>query len=217
MSDNSSGGGGGLWLVDFIVDRVNNRRVKKYNKQSRGLKQYKSITTDVLFPVDSYAENVLISGGSENERLRFSEQIIRNCVIHNRPMIILHVGDIGLEQMIERNGYGITASKYNKKFDAFTSFDLPELSQMMMDTCKSKYEIKPAGRYILQIVHELLTAKKQRPYFFNCVNVPLHQLSAEINSAQSAGFITNDAANNLNSLLMMGQAKIPKSILSFTT
>ena len=206
----AEGGGGGLWLIDFIFDIFNNRRVKKYNRQSRGLEQYKSITTDVLFPVDSYNESVLISGGSINERMRFSEQIIRNCVTYNRPMIILHVGNTGLEQMVERNGYGVAASKHNKQFDAFTSFELPELFQIMMDTCKSKYDIKPAGRYILQIVHELLTAKKQRPYFINCANMPLHQLSVEINNALTSGNITSGAANNLNSLLMMGQAEIPK-------
>ena len=210
MSDGNSGGGGGLWLMDFIIGRVNNRRVKKYNKQSRGLEQYESITTDVLFPVESYNESVLISGGSVDERMRFSEQIIRNCVTHNRPMIILHVGNIGLEQMVERNGYGVVASKYNRQFDAFTSFSLPEMFQVLMDTCKSKYDIKPAGRYILQIVYELLTKKKQRPYFATCANMPLHQLSAEINNALTSKLITQDTANNMNSLLMIGQAEIPK-------
>ena len=210
MADINSGGGSGLWLIDYVMDRVNNRRVRKYNQQSRGLEQYKSITTDVLFPVDSYNENVLVSGGSLGERMRFSEQIIRNCVIHNRPTIILHVGDIGLEQLVEQNGYGIAVSKYNKQFDVFTSFSLPEMFQMLMDTCKAKYDVKPAGRYILQIVHELLTARKQRPYFANCSKVPLHQLSAAISDCLVKGLITQDSANNLNSLMMMGQAEIPK-------
>ncbi|MCL2080088.1 MAG: hypothetical protein FWH17_09700 [Oscillospiraceae bacterium] len=210
MSDGNSGGGCLLWLFDFIFDRINNRRIRKHNKQSRGLEEYKSVTTDVLFPVDSYNESILISGGGAAERMRFSEQIIRNCVAHTRPMIIIHVGNLGLEQMIEQNGYGIAASKYNKQFDVFTSLSLPEMFQILMDTCKTKYDIKPAGRYILQIVHELLTAKKQRPYFAACVNIPLHQLSEQINNALKSGLITQDEANNLNSLLMMGQAEIPK-------
>lgn len=208
MSDNNNGGK--LWLLDFIVDRINNRRIKKYNKQSRGLEQYRSITTDVLFPVDSYNENIVISGGSVDERMRFSEQIIRNCTACSRPMIILHVGNTGLEQLVEQNGYGIAAGKHNRQFDAFTSFSLPEMFQVMMDTCKSKYDIKPAGRYILQIVHELLAAKKQRPYFANCVNVPLHQLSGAISDSLAKGLITQDTANNLNSLFRMGQTEIPK-------
>ena len=210
MSDDNSGGGCLLWFIDFIFDIIRNRRIRKYNKQSRGLEEYKNITTDVLFPVDSYDENVSISGGSVDERMRFSEQIVRNCVTHNRPMIILHVGNTALEQMVERNGYGIAASRYNKQFDAFTSLSLPEMFQVMSDTCKSKYDIKPAGRYILQIVHALLTAKKQRPYFASCVNVPLQQLSAVINKTLTSNLITQDEANNLNSLLMMGQAEIPK-------
>jgi hypothetical protein len=210
MSDGNSGGGCLLWFIDFIFDIIRNRRIRKFNKQSRGLEEYKSITTDVLFPADSYNESVLISGGSVDERMKFSEQIIRNCVKHNRPMIILHVGNTALEQMVEQNGYGISASRYNKQFDAFTSLSLPEIFQVMSDTCKSKYDIKPAGRYIVQIVHDLLTAKKQRPYFASCVNVPLQQLSAAINKVLASNLITQDEANNLNSLLMMGQAEIPK-------
>ena len=211
MSDeNNDGGGCLLWFIDFIFERISSKRIREHNKQSRGLEEYESITTDVLFPVDSYNENILISGGNAPERVHLSEQIIRNCVTHNRPMIILHVGNIDLEQMIERNGYGIAVSKYNKQFDTFTSFSLPEMFQVMTDTCKTKYDIKPTGRYILQIVNELLTAKKQRPYFAACANVPLHQLSDAINDCLSKGLITQDAANNLNSLLMMGQTEIPK-------
>ncbi len=209
MSD-SGGGGGGLWFVDFIVDKVNNRRIKKYNRQSRGLEQYKSITADVLFPVDSYDESILISGGNLDERMRLSERIILNCAAQNRPMIILHIGNTGLEQLITQSGCGIAVSRYNRQFDAFTSFTLPEMFQVMTDSCTSKYDIKPAGRYIMQIINELLTARKQRPYFAACANMPLHQLPAEINNALSAKLISQDAASNMNSLLMMGQAEIPK-------
>lgn len=207
MADNNNGGS--LWLLDFIVDRINHRRIKKYNKQSRRLEQCKNITTEELFPADSYDENILISGGSIDGRMRLSEQVIRNCAACSRPMIILHVGNTGLEQLAEQNG-GIAAGRNNRQFDAFASFHLPEMFQVMTDTCKSRYDIKPAGRYILQIVHELLAARKQRPYFANCVNVPLHQLSGAISDALAKGLITRDAADQLKSLLRMGQTEIPK-------
>ena len=199
-----------LWFWNTVVGIINNRNIRKFNKQSRGLQEYPSMTTDIVFPTESYRENIIISGGDSGDRLRFSERIIKNSFDQGRSMILLHAGNGGLENVIARNSFGTIVNKRSKTFDAFTSFELQEIAQVVLDTCKSRYDIKPAGRYILQIVHELLAAKKQRPYFINCVNVPLHQLSVEINNALAGKLITQDAANNLNSLLMMGQTEIPK-------
>jgi hypothetical protein len=210
QNNNDNGGMGCLlWFISFISDIIHNRRIKKYNKAARGLEEYKSITTDVLFPVDSFQENTLISGGIPTERLKFSERIIQNCCSYDRPTIILHLANSGLEGIVASNG-GIVVNRANKAFDAFTSFDLQEINQVVFDTCKSKYELKPPGRYILQIVYDLLTARKTRPYFANFVKCPYHKLSEKINDAFSSGAITQDEADNLNSLLMMGQAECAK-------
>jgi len=207
---NDSGGGSFLMILDMIGDAITNRRIRKYNKLSKGLEVYRSITTDILFPVDYYYENVIVSGGDAEERLRFSERVIQNCLTQKRAMIILHIANRGLETVIAHNNFGIIANKRNKKFDAFTSFKLQEICQIVLDTCKSKYDIKPAGRYILQIVHEILACKKMRPYFSNYADFPYHQISEKINDCLTNGLITQDKANKLNSLLMMGQAECAK-------
>jgi len=211
MSDqNDKGGGCLLWFVDWIISIINNRRIRKYNKQSRGVEQYQSITTDILFPAESLQDNIIISGGDIGERLGFSERIIQNSFAQGRSMIVLHLTNGGLENIIARNNWGVIANKQSKVFDAFTSFELPEICQVVFDTCKSKYDIKPAGRYILQIVFELLACKNLRPYFSNYANCPYQKLSERINERLINGLITQDAADNLNSLLMMGQAECAK-------
>ena len=211
MSDNNDSGGGCLlWFIDIIWDIVTNRRIWKYNKQSRGLEEYNSISTEILFPTESYLENIIISGGDYNERLNLCERIINNCYIQNRAMIILHLSNGGLENIVARNNYGNVVNKHNKYFDAFTSFDLQEICQIVFDTCKAKYDIKPSGRYILQIVYDLLTCKSIRPYFSNFANCPYHKLSERINDRLNNGHLTQDSANNLHSLLMMGQAECAK-------
>jgi len=211
MSDqNDKGGGCLLFFVDWIINIIHNRRIRKYNKQSRGLEEYKSVTTDILFPAESYQENIIVSGGDTGIRHRFSERIIRNCFVQGRAMIVLHLANGGLENIIARNNLGVVANKRSRKFDAFTSFELQEICQAVFDTCKSKYDMKPAGRYILQIVHELLTCQKLRPYFANYAGFTYHQIPERINECLVKGLITQDAANNLNSLLMMGQAECAK-------
>ena len=211
MSDkNDQGGGCLLFTIDFIFDIIRNRRIRKFNKQSRGLEEYKSITTDILFPSESYTENIIVSGGDTGIRLKFSERIIHNCVVQGRPMIVLHLANGGLENIIARNNWGVIANKRSKIFDAFTSFDLQEIRQVVFDTCKSKYDIKPAGRYILQIVYDLLACKKIRPYFSNYAGFTYHQLSDRISDCLVNGLISQNTANNLNSLLMMGQAECAK-------
>ena len=209
-NQNDTGGGCLLWFINWIFDIINNRRIRKYNKQARGLGQYKSITTDILFPDESYQENIIISGGDAVERLKLSERIISNSVAHGRPMIVLHIGNGGLENLIAQNNFGVIVNKRSKHFDAFTSFELQEICQVVLDTCKSKYDIKPAGRYILHVVYELLSCKNMYPYFSNYANCPYHQLSERIDDRLVTGLITQAAADNLNSLLMMGQSECAK-------
>ena len=212
MSNNQNNSGGGclLFFITWIFDIINNRRIKKYNKQSRGLEQYKSITTDILFPDSSFEENIIISGGDSNERLRYSERIIQNCYGSGRAMIVLHLANGGLENIIARNNYGTVVNNRARHFDAFTSFELQEISQVVMDTCKAKYDIKPPGRYILQIVHELLACRNMHPYFSNFANCPYHQLSERINDRLTNGLLSQTDADNLQSFLMMGQAETAK-------
>jgi len=209
-SQNDRGGGCLLWFINFIFEIINNRRIRKYNKQARGLAEHAGITTDILFPSESYKENMIISGGDIGERLKFSERIIQNCFVQGRSMIVLHLSNGGLENIIARNNWGVVVNKNNKLFDAFTSFDLQEICQIVLDTCKSKYDIKPAGRYILQIVYELLASRKKKPYFSNYIKCPYHKLSERINDRLANGIFTHDKANNLNSLLMMGQSECAK-------
>ena len=209
-NQNNQGGGCLLFAITWIFDIINNRRIRKYNKQSRGLEEYKSITTDILFPSESCEENIIISGGDAGMRLNFSEQVIKNSFVQRRPMIILHLGNGGLENIIARNNWGVIASNRSKQFDAFTYFELQEICQVVFDTNKTKYEIKPPGRYILQVVHELLACQKMRPYFANFAGFAYHQLADKINDCLNRGLLTQDAANNLHSLLMMGQAECAK-------
>ncbi|MDR2719332.1 MAG: hypothetical protein LBC03_00810 [Nitrososphaerota archaeon] len=209
-NQNDDGGGGFLWFMNQIGDFITNRRIRKYNKQSRGLEEYQNITTDILFPVESYKENIIISGGDSNERLRFSHCIIQNNFSQGRAMIVLHLGNSNLENIITSNNFGVVVNKNRKHFDAFTSFELQEICQTVFDTCKTKYDIKPAGRYILQIVYELLACKNVRPYFSNFANCPYHQLTERINNRLTNNLITQDTADKLHSLLMMGQTECAK-------
>lgn len=199
-----------LPVINYVSDIINNHRIRKHNKQARGLVQCESITADTLFPPVSCRENIIVSGGGTSERLKLSERIIQNCFVQGRPMIILHLANSGLETVIAQNNQGVIANRQSKKFDAFTSFTLQEICQVVFDTCKSKYDIKPAGRYILQIVYELLACKKMRPYFSNYADFAYHKLSERINKCLVNGLLTQDSANNLNSLLMMGQTECAK-------
>ena len=125
-------------------------------------------------------------------------------------MIVLHLGNGYLENVIASNGFGAVANNRNRIFDAFTSFDLQEIFQVVSDTCKSKYDIKPAGRYILKIVHDLLGYNNHRPFFLNFANCPFPKLPERILAKLSSGQLTQTAADNFNSLFMMGQSECAK-------
>jgi hypothetical protein len=105
---------------------------------------------------------------------------------------------------------GTVVNAKNKKFDAFTSFEFNEIFQAVTDTCKSKYDIKPAGRYVLQVVYDLLANRGKKPYFSSFASCPYFKLSDQITARLNSGAITQDVADNMNSLLLTGQAECPK-------
>ena len=211
MAEQNGGGGGCLlWFITFIMDLFHNKKVRKFNKMSRGIEAYKNMSADILFPVDSYQENIVISGGESGDRLKLGERVWKNSVAQGRPVVVLHLANGGLENVIARNGFGLVVNKSNRLFDAFTSFELQEICQVVLDTCKAKYDIKPNGRYILEIIHTLLASKRMRPYFSNFANFPIHQLSDRINDARASGGITPSVADHLDRLLAMGQSECAK-------
>jgi len=211
MSGNSGGGGCLLWFISFIQMKLRNRKIKKYNQQARGVNiQNDGIAATSLFPSSNYQENVIISGGGKNERLYLCETLIHNIHKSNHPMIILHAANGMLENIVAGQGLGLVVSDRNKMFDAFTSFEFNEIWQAVSETCKSKYDIKPAGRYILQVAYDLLVNRGKRPYFSGFANCPYFKLSDQIDSRQMGGAITQDDADKLNSLLMTGQTELPK-------
>jgi hypothetical protein len=205
-----SGGGSFLWFIDWIAGIFRNRRIRKYNKQARGVEEYQSIAADALFPSHTSRENVIVSGGSQSERLHICETLLRNAYNANRPVIILHTANGALENIIAGNSFGTVVNDKNKKFDAFTSFEFNEIYQAVTDTCKSKYDIKPAGRYVLQIAYDLLLNRGKKPYFSEFANCPYFKLSDYITVRLNSGAITQDTADKLNSLLLTGQSECPK-------
>jgi hypothetical protein len=209
-NDNDSGGGCLLWFVNWIADIIRNKRIQKYNEQARGVEAYQSIAAAALFPPDTYKDSIIISGGSQEERLNICETILCNAYNANHPVIVLHTAHGALENIIARNNFGTVVSTRNKMFDAFTSFDFSEIVQIVTDTCKSKYEIKPAGRYVLQVVYDLLINRGRKPYFSAFANCPYFKLSDQIMSRLNNGSITQDDADTLNSLLLTGQSECPK-------
>jgi len=210
VSDQNSGGGCLLFLFNWIYESRMKKKIQRQNEASRGLEYYQSITPDLLFPVNSFQENIIISGGETDKRMRLAERTIINCHTNMRAMIVLHLGNTALENIITSNGLGITINKNNNIFDAFTSLDLQEICQLVFETNKGRYDIKPAGRYILEIVFELLVSSSAPQLFYNYSTCPFHNLSDKITDSFNHGKITLSKCNDLNSLLMMGQAECAK-------
>jgi len=112
--------------------------------------------------------------------------------------------------MIARNGFGTVVGSNNKMFDAFTAFEFNEIFQAVTETCKSKYDIKPAGRYVLQVAYDLLINRGRKPYFSGFANCPYFKLSDQIDARLNSGAINQSVADKLNSLLLTGQSECPK-------
>jgi hypothetical protein len=208
--NNDSGGGCSLWFIDWISNIIRNKRIKKYNKQARGVEECQNTAASVFFPPDAFNESIIISGGSQSERLNICEEVLHNAYNADYPVIILHTANGTLENVIARNRFGIVVSERNKIFDAFSSFEFNDIFQTVSDTCKTKYDIKPVGRYVLQVVYDLLINRGKKPYFSGFANCPYFKLNDQIITRFNNGAISQDTADKLNSLLLTGQTECPK-------
>ena len=210
MANNDSGGGCLLWFIDWIFQARRNKQIKQYNKQARGVEEYQSVPANVLFPPQTYRDNIIVSGGTQNERLNICQSVIHNAYNAKHPVIILHTANGGLENIIARNGFGTVANGRNKIFDAFDGFTINDIIPIVTDTCKSKYDIKPSGRYILQVAHDLLASRGRKAYFSGFANCPYFKLSDQITTRRNKGAISQNDADQLDSWLMTGQSECPK-------
>ena len=210
MANNSSGGGCMLWMIDGLIQRCRNRKIGEINKRARGVNALRSTDVNILFPAHTYKDNIIISGGDQDERLHVCEAALRNAHNANHPVIILHTANGAMENIVVQNGFGTVVSDRNKMFDAFTAFEFNEIFQVVTETCKSKYDIKPTGRYVLQVVYDLLMNRGRRQYFSAFANCPYFKLSDQIMTRQNSGAISQDVADKLNALLLTGQSECPK-------
>jgi len=152
----------------------------------------------------------VVSGGYQGVRLHVCEELLRNAHQAGHPVIVLHANNDELGNMVIGNGFGTVVNERNRLFDAFTSFKFNEIAQAVLDTCRYRYDIKPAGRYVLQVVHDLLALDGKRPYFSEFASCQYFRLSDQIARKLSSGSITQDESDNLNSMLFTGQSECAK-------
>ncbi|MCL2063217.1 MAG: hypothetical protein FWG98_02455 [Candidatus Cloacimonetes bacterium] len=209
-NNNDSGGGCLLFLIDWIFHIRRNKKIREYNQQARGVNNFQNISASLLFPANTFKDNIMVSGGNQNERLNICKETLQNAQAANHPVIILHTANKDMENMVNNNGLGTLVNINHKLFDPFLSFDFNEIVQIITDTCKNKYDIKPPGRYILQVVYELLGVLNMNATFSNFASCPFFKLFDQIQSRLNNNAITQDTANRLNSLLITGQSELPK-------
>ncbi|MCL2169939.1 MAG: hypothetical protein FWB74_07935 [Defluviitaleaceae bacterium] len=209
-NQNDRGGGFLLWGINFVSSKIRNRKIKKFNTQARGVSQYANVTTDFLLPAQSYQDNIIVSGGSGADRLKFCEKILQNARGHHRPVVVLTSGNISLENIILQNGLGMVASRSRRIYDAFTFLELSDIYQVVLASGSQKYGISPTGRYILQIVYDILQAQNLRPYFANFASFTYHQIPERINDCLLRGLITQTKADELSNLFAMGKSELAK-------
>jgi hypothetical protein len=169
-----------------------------------------------LLPPDSYRDNFIISGGDSDERMKLCEMMVRNTFNVKYPMIILHTGNTFLENIVAGNQLGIVINKRNPIFDVFAEMEFDEILQFVTDTNTAKYAISPAARYVLEVAYELSIARNRSPYFYWYAKCPFLTLGESISDRLKKGLITQDNANNLNTMLAAGQSETTKIAAFFS-
>jgi hypothetical protein len=199
-----------LWFINNMRENKRNHQIEKNNEQMRGVEEYSKTDAGILFPPASYKDSIIISGSPQNIHSKMYETVLGNAHNARQPVIILHTANGALENIIMQNGWGTVISDRNPQFDAFVSFDFHKMVQVITDTCKSRYDIKPLGRYILQVAHDLLVSRKRTPYFNAFVTCDYFHLTDYISASRNSGTLTQSEADLLDSYILTAQSEITK-------
>lgn len=181
------------------------------NVLNRSVIEYKPCDINAFFDPDNGVYNALVSGG--DSRLRISAMVAQAiCAARNNfPVIVLHEGNELLEEKLRRNFSG--TGKYKEIsggspcFEPFYGLSELEISNQIMEAAPKEYDIKFNARYYVSGISDILNAAGRARSFRKFSTCPHTKIFGMVDSLETQGKISGQAAQEIKSKLMMGQSE----------
>ena len=206
-------------LTASAISRGNrNRQLRKINKANvinRNLSKIGRVSSERLFPELVNLGNICISGQDENARRKLVIQSVKNAVSLNQPVIILHEGDISLEnELLNTLQVGNRSlkviNKSNPYYEPFLKLTNDEIASLIAASSSyNQHKISDEGRIYLKAIMKLLRKCSITPYTKKISSCPHATIQHAVISAESAGALTHVEAEEIRNDINLGVSARP--------
>ena len=191
------------------------RKINKANVNNRNLSKIGRVSSERLFPELVNLGNICISGQDENARRKLVIQSVKNAVSLNQPVIILHEGDISLEnELVNTMQVGNRSLKViNNNFpdyEPFLKLNNDEIASLIAASSSyNQHKISDEGRIYLKAIMKLLRKCSITPYTKKISSCPHATIHHAVVSAERAGALTHVEAEEIRNDINLGVSARP--------
>ena len=160
-------------LNGMIVSGANNRagrkamrEIQEANEARRGIIYYRPSQIEAFFDESVPIESLIVSGGSNNLRIRSVTRAIECAFLQGYSILVIHAGNIELEQCLV-NYFGSSLmciiNRNNAIYDPFYRATNDEISRLVLSSSQRKHRISSSGRYYLNGISDYIRCNHKLP------------------------------------------------------
>lgn len=196
------------WLANRRT-RQTIRNIERNNEARRNITRYEPSDIEGFIERDAQVGSYIISGGLSLYRSRAAASIAACSLSQNIPVVVLHEGNIELQNMIASatafTGNKVIIAKNTSVYDPFYNRSNQEICNLIINSTQSSTVISAIGQQYIIGIAEFIKSKNILPFCEMFVRCPHDTLFDKIDDAVIQGHITDQKATQIRNQLMQGQ------------
>lgn len=198
------------WIANRRT-RQTARNIEKNNELRKNITRYEPSDIEGFIERDPHVGSYIISGGHALYRARAAASIAACSLVQNVPIIILHEGNLELQnQIVAATSFSkdrVIIAKGTSVYDPFYNRTNQEICNLIINSTRNPADIGPIGQQYLTGVSEFIRSKQIPPYCEMFVSCPHDELFDKIDDAEKKGYLPSTKAIQIRNHLMQGQGE----------
>ena len=200
-----------LKRADGFFTSLFQSRTERINHINRSVNEYRPNRIEAFLPPGSPVSSAVVSGGTGIVRSSVICAQITHAVENGLPVIILHEGDLDLEQHIRSRFSQLPEyaeiSTRRPAFEPMYGLSDLEISNEIVESTPPQFDMKYNVKYYLDGVASFMNGTGKSTSFHMFSTCPHLRIFDLVDDAQMQGKITDQTSQEIKSKLMMGQSE----------
>ena len=161
---------------------------------------------DFIYGETEEPENIIVSGGKSNERVRALIPFIHKCQQNKIPVIALHSSNQELENMLINHSTALEIiSQRDFYYDGFRALPVEDMAYLLFETMPE--DTSPSAQSVLRALLEIII-RKGHVDFQTLAAFPLIKLMDTLNTLKANCEITADEFDDISRDYMAGSSEV---------